>query len=120
MEKSTVRSVQENGNIRNMDVHKERKERESRLMSMEEEKSIAEIALKKEKVEVLSKMVYKMKEKIKKIENLIENMLQTHNRQMERIINLIADIKEERGNKGKLDKERGKILDYNTDDDEFY
>lgn len=61
-----------------------------------------------------------MEKKVKRLENLIENMLQTHYMQMDKIIKLVAEIKEERQNKGKLDSKKIKIksIDYLTDGDE--
>lgn len=118
IEKNRVRRVQVNNDGRKTDGRRERKEYEQREVNTEEEKSTAELAL--EKVEVLHKIINMMEGKIKKLDNLVENMLQTHNTQMERIIKLITEMKEEGKNKGKAERERRKIIEYNTDDDEFF
>lgn len=97
---------------------REKKEYERRVVDMEEEQSTADKAL--EKVDILYRMVNKMEGKMKKLESMVENMLRSRNAQMERIITLITEIKDEGKKKGKEIKESRQIVDYFSDDDEFY
>lgn len=62
---------------RSMERYKERKEQEQRDESCEEEQTTADLAM--EKVDILYKMVNEMENKIKKLEDLVEMMLLTHN-----------------------------------------
>lgn len=99
-------------NDRKVEVRRERKMYDRRPLSRIEEDSVMELTLGKEKVDTLYKMFNKMEEKVKKLENLIENMLQTHNMKMDRIIKMIMEIKGEGLNKGKSDYKKTKIIEY--------
>lgn len=49
---------------------------------------------------------------------MVENMSNVHNAQMEKIIKLVTELKD--GNKSKGKEERRKIIDYTSDDNEYY
>lgn len=72
-----------------------------------------------EKLEILYKLVNKMEEKIKKLENIVENIVRTQSVQMERIVKLISDIKEERNVKGKSEGLKRKMVKYTSECDEY-
>lgn len=70
-----------------------------------------------ERVENLQRLIFRIDEKIKKLENTLENMLNTHNAQMEQIIQIVSEIKEGHTYKG---RQENRLLQAYNLDDEFY
>lgn len=66
----------------------------------------------------MQRLVIRLDEKIKKLKNMMENMLEIHNMQMEKIIKMITEISEESVNNGKQMKRNS--LDFTFEDNEFY
>lgn len=89
---------------------------EDRSLDTEEEESLVELSL--ERVDKMQRMINKMDEKIKKLENMVMNMLISHSIQMEKIIKLIT-VKEEIRKKGKEERETRKIIEYTTEENEI-
>lgn len=55
-----------------------------------------------EKVE--KKLIFKINEKTKKLENMVKNMLNIHDAQIENIIQMVSEMKEGNKNKNKQEK----------------
>lgn len=72
------------------------------------------------KIEKMQRMISRINEKVKKLENMVENMLNIHNSQMEKIINMITELKEGKINKGKQEKSNMNVYTSDGSDNEFY
>lgn len=70
-----------------------------------------------ERVEKMQGLIFKTDEKIIKLENMVENMLNTHNAQMKKIIQIVSEIKEEYINKG---RQENRLMQAYNSDDEFF
>lgn len=102
---------------RSIEKVRKKREDEDKSLDTEEEESLVELSL--ERVDKMQRLINKIDEKIRKLENMIVNMLNSHNIQMKKIIKLIT-VKEENRKKGKEERETRKIIEYTTEEDEFY
>lgn len=82
-----------------------------------EEDRISQVAS-RGRMENMQRMIIMMDKRIKKLENMIDNMMNLHNDQMEKIISMIGEV--QRGSKERGKIEERKVLNYASFDDEYY
>lgn len=68
-----------------------------------------------ERLNRLMSMVKKLEEKVKKLENIVENNIEIHTKQMDKIIKMFEDLKEEKKHKGSSDSKN--TLYYESEDE---